>query len=127
MALTDAVPDAETACGATTDSVPFRLGPGAARQPLKLRAKKPLSNITGDCVLHAGAADDVRVVFSLANAEGGYTNHDYRTTDQAQDGSVLQVRAPDTPEVANRTVQVQLFLIGHDAPMICHAGTIHIG
>ena len=81
--------------------------------------------ITGDCIMHAGAAEDIRVVFSLANAEGGYKS--ILATEQAQDGGVLQVRAPDMPEVANHTVQVQLFVVGRDAPMICHAGTIHIG
>jgi hypothetical protein len=81
--------------------------------------------ITGDCVMHAGAAENVRVVFSLADAQGGYRS--ILATDQAEDGGMLQVRAPDMPEIANRTVQVQVFVIGRDAPVICHAGQIHIG
>jgi len=81
--------------------------------------------ITGDCVSRTKAAEDVRVVFALDDARGGYKA--VLATDQRKDNNVLQVRVPDLAGVANQRVEVQLFVVGRDTPVMCNAGTIHIG
>lgn len=100
---------------------------GVASAPSSVPAVKPgdVFGITGECISRAKAADDVRVVFALDDARGGYKA--VLATEQEQDDGVLQVRVPDLPGVTDRNAEVQVFVVGRGAPVVCNAGTIHIG
>ncbi len=86
-------------------------------------------DIVGDCLDMARSSRDVRVVLQLAGktdkASMGY--REVLATEQHLSKTVLQVRVPEMPEMANHTFRVKVFVLDSATPGTCEAGQIRIG
>ena len=71
---------------------------------------------------------DVRVVLKLAAVPDqqptGYKK--LLATDQHVEHGVLRVRVPDTPGLANHTVDVQVYVVDDRGARACNAGRVRI-
>jgi hypothetical protein len=72
--------------------------------------------------------DDVRVVLNFAASgakELGYKG--VLATDQTRSDGKLQIRVPDAPDLANHTLDVEVFMLnGGDKAKTCDAGKVRI-
>jgi hypothetical protein len=74
-----------------------------------------------------GVPSDVRVVLNFASGakELGYKG--VLATDQTRSEGKLQIRVPDAPDLANHTLDVEVFMLnGGDKAKTCDAGKVRI-
>lgn len=78
--------------------------------------------------LKARAAEDIRVVLALSNKPGeratGYEK--LLATDQVIVHGAVRVRVPDAPDLANHTVQVQVYVLNAKGSHSCNAGRFRV-
>jgi hypothetical protein len=70
---------------------------------------------------------DVRVVLNFASGANELGYKGVLATDQTRSEGKLQIRVPDAPDLANHTLDVEVFMLnGGDKAKTCDAGKVRI-
>jgi hypothetical protein len=80
------------------------------------------------CDSISAASADVRVVMALGGNDGAATGYSaVLATNQTVARHAVHVQVPDVPDLANRTVNVKVYVTDARGTKACDAGRVHIG
>lgn len=114
------VPASKTVHGTT-------LGPNDEAVPVVTPGEE--IGIACDALPYAAPGKDVRVVFTISPEPGGAPSPGYNrvlATNQQLTKGAVHVRVPETPDIADHTVHVDVYVARPDGGRSCNAGHMRI-
>lgn len=86
--------------------------------------------IACDALEYTAPANDVRVVLTISSTPGDLPSPGYKkvlATDEELSKGAVRVKIPEVPDLANRTVNVDVYVVNAAGAEACDAGHMRIG